>query len=172
MSATTQLTTGKVRFSYVNIWERDKNGKFTLALLIPKTDIATIKKIKDAVQLAYENGAAKFGKASLKTLKTPLRDGDEEKDGAEYAGHLFMNCSTKRRPGIVDADLEEIIDPEELYSGCYGQAQVNMYPFAVDGNKGIACGLNFVRKLEDGEPLAGPSMTAAEAFGDDDDLMG
>jgi len=172
MSAT-QVKTGKVRFSYVKVFEKDDNGKRSISLLIPKSDTKTVAKINAGIKAAYEAGGAKLGKSSLKVVKKPLRDGDEERDAPEYEGHYFMNCSTKRKPGIVDADLEEIIDPEELYSGCYGRAQVNFYAFAVDGNKGIACGLNFLQKLEDGEPLAGPSTTAAQVFGEDDeDLMG
>ena len=69
---------------------------------------------------------------------------------------------------ILDADCQPILDTSELYSGIYGRASINFYAFNTNGNRGIACGLNNLQKLRDGEPLGGKSR-AEDDFADDDD---
>ena len=176
--AATKVITGKVRFSYVNIFKaRGFNGgdeKYSICLLIPKDDQATLDKIEKAVQDAI-NAAKQAGVSSKwngkkpANLKLPLRDGDEDRPEApEYAGMYFLNANSTQKPGIVDKDLVEIIDPEEVYSGCYGRASINFYAFNSNGNRGIACGLNNLQKIRDGEPLGGKSR-AEDDFATDDD---
>lgn len=169
----TKVITGLVRFSYVHVFEPSAVGdsedkKYSVSLIIPKSDKDTIKKIKNAIEAAKENGkASKFGGKIPANLKTPLRDGDEERpDDEAYANSYFINASANTRPGVVDRSLNPILDQEELYSGCYGRASVNFYPFNVSGNKGIAAGLNNVQKLKEGEPLGGRVSPEAD-FGDD-----
>ena len=101
-------------------------------------------------------------------FKNPLRDGDAERSEDEnYADSMFINANSARKPGLVDADLNPILDREDFYSGCFGRASVNFYAFNVSGNKGVACGLNNLQKLEDGERLSGGGATAEQDFGDD-----
>ena len=175
----TSMKTGKVRFSYLNAFEakaaqEGQKPKFSVALLIPKSDKATVARIDACVEAAKELGKSKLVGTNGKyppNLKTPLRDGDLEKpDDENYAGHWFMNASSGQKPGIVDANLQPIMSEAEIYSGCYGRADVNFYAFNTSGNKGVACSLNNLQKLEDGEPLAG-RMSAAAAFGEDNDLL-
>lgn len=174
----TKVVTGKVRFCYANVFEptsMQEGGekKYNVAVLISKKDKATIDKINKAVDNAIQAGIDKVGKNGkvVPNIKMPLRDGDEERpDDAAFAGHYFVNCTSQRKPGIVDADLNPIMDKEEFYSGCYGRASINFYAFNVSGNKGIAAGLNNLQKLEDGERLSGGS-SAEEDFSDDDDMM-
>jgi len=164
-SADTKVITGKVRFSYVHVFEPHavepgQDPKFSVCLLIPKSDTATVSKIKAAIEAAKTAGLSKWGGKVPPNLKLPLRDGDTERDTTErpeYAGHYFVNANSKTRPGIVDANLLEILDPGELYSGCYGRASINFYAFNTAGNRGIACGLNNLQKLSDGEFLGGRS---------------
>lgn len=161
----TKITTGKVRFSYANVWEpKSINGsdpKYSVSLIIPKSDTETINKIKAAIEEAKKEGAAKLGGKSGKipaNIKTPLRDGDEDRpDDDAYADSYFVNANSFTRPGIVDRNIEPILDRLDFYSGCYGQASVTFYAYAVNGNKGIAAGLQNLRKLEEGEPLGGRS---------------
>ena len=162
----TKVVTGNVRFSYSHVWEPDSidggDPKYSVSILIPKNDIATLQKVQAAVQAAIEAGNAKLaspnGQVNVATLKLPLRDGDiERSDDPVHAGHYFFNASSKNRPGIVDAAVNPILNQSEFYSGCYGRASVNFYAFAAKGNKGIAAGLNNVQKLGEGEPLAGGS---------------
>lgn len=176
----TKVITGKnTRFSYLNVNEpKSINGgapKYSVSLIIPKTDTVTIEKCKAAIQAAYEEGQSKLkgnGKSvpALKTLKTPLRDGDLERpDDPAYAGSYFINANSATKPGVVDADLQPILDTSELYSGIYGRASVNFYAFNSSGNRGIACGLNNLQKLRDGEPLGGKSRAEDDFSADDDD---
>lgn len=172
--SSTKVVTGKVRFSYAHVFEptsmsEDEPKKYSTAILIPKKDKKTIAAIEAAVKAALEEGKSKkFGGKIPTNPKLPLRDGDEEKpDDEVYAGHYFLNASSQRRPGVVDADRNEIIDKDEFYSGCYGRASINFFAFAGKA-KGVAVGLNGVQKLEDGENLSGGSFNADEDFGDDD----
>jgi hypothetical protein len=110
---------------------------------------------------------------SLQTLKTPLRDGDLEKPGEPaYENCYFLNANSSSKPGIVDANRQEIIDINEIYSGIYGRASITFYAYNASGNRGIACGLNHLQKLSDGEPLGGKSSAEADfANLDDDDFL-
>lgn len=173
-----KVITGKVRFSYANVFvptsmEEDQPKKYNVVLLIPKSDKATVKKIQDAVEAAeLEGKISKWNGKIPATLKRPLRDGDAERPDDEiYAGHFFVNANSKNKPGVVDTDVQPIISEDEFYSGCYGRASVNFYPFNASGNKGVACGLNNVQKTEDGERLSGGASAEEDFGGDDDDMM-
>lgn len=178
----TKVITGPdTRWSYCNAWEAKAiNGgtpKFSVSLIIPKSDTKTIAKIKSAIQAAYEEGQSKLkgsGKSvpSLKAIKTPLRDGDLERpDDEAYANSYFINANSASAPGIVDADRQPIIDHSEVYSGVYGRASINFYAFNSNGNKGIACGLNNLQKIKDGEPLGGKSRAEVDFDDEDDDFL-
>lgn len=181
MEATSKVTTGKVRFCYANVFEptamnEGEAPKYSVCILIPKSDETTLNKIKKAIEVAKEQGRGKIADKNGKipaNIKTPLRDGDiEREDDPNFEGCYFINASSTRKPGIVDRSLEPIMSKDEFYSGCYGRAALNFYAYNVN-SKGIAAGLNNLQKLEDGEPLAGGS-SAAEDFGGenafDDDL--
>lgn len=164
MSNKTKVVTGiNTRFSYFNGWEpvsiNGSKPKYSISVLIPKTDTTTINKINEAIDIAIEEGIARFGgkKPNKATLKLPLRDGDLERDNDAYKGHYFINANSINAPQIVDANLDPILDRNEVYSGCYGRVSLNFYAFNSNGNKGIACGLGNVQKLRDGEPLGGRS---------------
>ena len=149
----TKVITGvNTRWSYANVWDpKSINGgapKYSVSLIIPKSDTATVAKIKAAIQAAYEEGQSKLkgnGKSvpALSAIKTPLRDG---------------------------ADRQPILERSEVYSGVYGRASINLYAFNSNGNKGIACGLNNLQKIRDGEPLGGKSRAEDDfATADDED---
>lgn len=182
MENSTKVVTGKVRFCYTHVFEpstmnEDDAPKYSVCILIPKTDTKTITAINKAIEAAKIAGKSKIADKNGKipaSLKTPLRDGDEERsDDPAFEGMYFINANTTRRPAVVDKSLNPIMDKEEFYSGCYGRASVNFYAFNVQ-SKGIAAGLQNLQKLEDGEPLSGGS-TADEDFGGenewDDELM-
>lgn len=177
----TKVVTGKVRFSYVNVFKatamsEGQDPKYSVQLIISKDDKKTVNRVKKAIEAAYQAGKATYGGKLPKPWKNPLRDGDEERpDDEVYENTYFINANSKQKPGVVDANLQQIIDPGELYSGCYGRASINFYAFNVNGNKGVACGLNNVQKLADGERLGGGASDPEDDFGDDyddsDDLM-
>lgn len=188
----TKVITGKVRLSYTHVFEPqaidDGDEKYSTAILIPKSDKATLQKIKVATDAAKELGKSKWGGKVPANCKTPLRDGDEERpDDETYAGHYFLNASSKNKPGIAKpigkgADGKtkflEITDSTEVYSGCYAKVSLNFYPFDAKGNRGVAAGLNNIVKVQDGDFLGGRSNVnddfANEDFDDDygdDDFM-
>lgn len=172
-----KVITGKVRFSYLHAFEPSSmveggDKKYSVSLIIPKSDKVTLAKIEKAVALAIEEGKSKFGGSIPKNLKMPLRDGDEEREDDEnYAGCMFLNANSTNKPGLVDKDINPILDREDLYSGCFGRASINFYAYNASGSKGIAVGLNNLQKLEDGDRLGGGGASAESDFGSDDDLL-
>lgn len=184
----TKVITGpKTVFSYLNVNEPKAplgggTPKYSVSLIIPKSDTVTIAKINAAIEAAYNEGQSKLKGNSkfvpeLDSLKTPLRDGDKDRKGDPvYANSYFLNANSASKPGVVDADRQEIIDTSELYSGISGRASINFYAFNSNGNKGIACGLNNLQKLADGTPL-GSRSRAEDDFAnlddeDDEDFLG
>lgn len=174
----TKVVTGEVRFSYAHVFEPHavedgKDLKYSVSILIPKTDKKTLDAIDAAVKQAIEEGKSKWGGKipPASKLKLPLRDGDTEKDDEAYAGMMFLNANANKKPGVVDANIAPILNREEFYSGCWGRASINFYAFSNSGNNGIGVGLNHVQKLRDGDNLGGAMSTPDEDFGTDDDLM-
>ena len=176
----TKVITGPdTRWSFANVWEpKSINGgtpKYSVSLIIPKSDTKTVAKIKAAIEAAYHEGQGKLkgnGKSvpSLAAIKTPLRDGDVERpDDPAYANAFFINANSATAPGIVDADCNPVLARSEVYSGVYGRASINLYAFNSNGNKGIACGLNNLQKIRDGEPLGGRTRAEDDFATDDDD---
>lgn len=173
---TTKVIIPNVRFSYAHVFEpvaieEGQTKKFSVSLILPKSDKKTIEKVQAAIQLALEQGKAKLGGKIPASYKNPLRDGDIERpDDEAYENSYFINANSTRKPGIVDANLEPLISQDEFYSGCSGRASVNFYAFNVSGNKGVAAGLQNLQKIKDGDRLSGGS-SASDDFGADDDLM-
>lgn len=182
---TTKVVTGKIRMSYAYLFtpraaEDGGTPKYGLSVLIPKSDVETLRKIKAAVDAAKEAGKGSLWGGKIPPgLKLPLRDGDVDRpDNPEYAGHYFFNANSNNKPGIVDKDVNPILDQTEVYSGCYGRVAVNFYPYShPKGGKGVAAGLNNVQKLADGEPLGGAISRPEDDFdavtdGGEDDFLG
>lgn len=180
-----KVVTGKVRFCFCHVFEPaamegqpEEMAKYSVCVIIPKSDTQTIEKIKKAIEAAKVVGKSKLADKAGKipsTIKLPLRDGDEERpDDPAFENAYFLNATSNRKPTIVDRNLDLIMDKEDFYSGVYGRVSLNLFAFNTNGNKGIAVGLQNLQKLEDGEMLAGGS-TANEDFGGDnawdDDLM-
>lgn len=183
----TKVVTGKVRFSFVNLFEPKApqgggEAKYSVTLLIPKSDAATVAAMRKAMQEARDNYCARHGAAALpaKPVNT-MHDGDGVRDngdpyGPECKGCYVITVSSKQKPVIVDAFRNDITNPAELYSGCYGRASINFYGYNSNGKKGISAGLLSVQKLHDGEPFGtfgsasdfDDGWTDSEAGGDDD----
>jgi hypothetical protein len=173
------ITGPDTRWSYANIWEaKSINGgtpKFSVSLIVPKSDTRTVQKIKAAIDAAYVEGESKLkgnGKSvpPLAAIKTPLRDGDTERpDDPAYKNAYFINANSATAPGVVDADRNPVLTRSEVYSGVYGRASISFYAFNSNGNKGIACGLNNLQKIRDGEPLGGRASAESDFDSDEDD---
>lgn len=177
----TKVVTGICTFSYLNCWDpkaiQGGTPKYSVSLIIPKSDTRTVEKIRAAIQAAYEEGQSKLkgnGKSvpALSVIKTPLRDGDAERpDDEVYKNSYFINANSGTAPGIVDADRNPILERSEMYSGVKGRASINLYAYNVNGNRGIACGLNNLQKISDGTPLGGKSRAEDDFADDDDDFL-
>lgn len=168
------LVTGKVRFSYANVFEprRTPNGeeKYSITLLIPKSDTVTYNNVKAEIEKTLQENLTSTFKGVMPTNpKLPIHDGDGvrqsgEPYGAECKGCWVITANSNNAPEVVDASCNPIISKNEFYSGCYGRASLRFYAYNQNGNRGIGCGLGNVQKLEDGQPLGGRT-TASEDFG-------
>lgn len=174
-----KVVTGKVRFSYANVWEpRASNEgdapKFSVQILIPKSDNKTYQAIQAAIKEAADAFRKKHGTASLPaSFRSPLHDGDGEKpNGGTYEPEckgcwvISASSDANHPPIIVDRNKQDILDRREFYSGCYGRACVNFYGYS-NRRKGVGCGLLGLMKLDDGEPLCGVTLGSADDFDDD-----
>ena len=174
----TKVVTGLVRLSYANVWEpKSINGgaeKFSVSLIIPKADAKTLGAIQKAIDAAIEEGRGKFGGKipSKAALKLPLRDGDIDRpDDEAYANCYFVNANSSSAPEIVDKSLNPVLSRSEVYSGVYARVSINFYAFNSNGNRGIACGLNNLQKIHDGEPLGGRASAESDFADDDEDFL-
>lgn len=168
----TKLITGEVRLAFIHALEPDSfNGndpKFSVVVMIPKSDKKLLGQIKAAVDAAIELGKeTKWGGKIPKKLRKPLRDGDEDMaDYPEFEDHFFMRVSSLNAPGIIDRYKNEVTDSNGIYSGCWGRVSMNMFPYSASGNNGVSAGLNNIQVLRDGEPFGGRSR-AEDDFDDD-----
>ena len=171
----TKVVTGIVRLSYANVWEAKSYGggtpKFSVSLIIPKSDTKTIATINAAVDAAIEEGKGKFGGKipNKAALKLPLRDGDTERDDEAYQNCYFVNANSTTAPQIVDRSVQPILERSEVYSGVYARVSINFYAFNSNGNRGVACGLGNIQKVKDGEPLGGKTSATDDFTTEEDD---
>lgn len=167
-----KLTTSKVRLSYVNVFKpkETKQGdlKYSVTCLLPKSDVKGYKMLMDTINAEFE--AEKNGKLKgIASPKNPVHDGDGVSPtgkayGDECKGHWVFTASASSDypPAVVDRNVQPIINPTELYSGCYGHVALSIYAYNT-GSTGIGFGLNGIQKVEDGEAL-GHSFSAEDAF--------
>lgn len=173
----TKMITGVCRFSYLHVWEAAETPsgdmKYSASILIPTGDKKTLKDVNACIQAAIKRGIekGKFTKAQVKGLRLPLRNGQEEFDNGdkannpEYKGMMFLNASSTRQPGIVGPNALPVMDQDDVYSGMWGRADINFFPYNAAGNRGVGVGLNNVMKIKDDERLDG-RMKAEDAFAD------
>lgn len=171
----TVTTTTEVRLSYTNLLapraqddEKPDVLTYSTALLIPKSDKATIAAMKKAIDEALTDGIAKkWGGKKPNGLKYPLRDGDTDRpDDEDYKGMMFMNAKGPRggaeKPILFDKNGNETTDQNDIYSGVWARVSVQFYAFDKSGSKGVAAGLVSVLSMGRGEPL-GSIVTADSA---------
>jgi hypothetical protein len=166
-----------VRLSYANLFEpRAKlsgEGEEYSASLIFEPDNPSLKTLTEAVQAKAVEAFGPKAKSQLgKTLRNPIRDADAEgKDDPAYAGKLFINVRSKRRPQVVDRQKMPVIDEEECYSGCYANVSLSVFSYDTSGSKGVSAGLNNVQVIKKGPRLSGAASAEEDfdAMDDDDD---
>lgn len=179
MANQNRVMTGEVRFSYCHLdephaVEEGQTPKYSVSLIIPKTDTKTLKALEADYKKAIQKGVEKFGQAFSKSPAPFVRQAgsnsgllidadadDRYMDNADYKGCYILNPKATTAPTVYQwtAMGPTLINKEEIkdivYSGCYGRALINCYPFNSKVNKGIACGLDSVIKTKDGESLGG-----------------
>lgn len=171
----TTVTTDRARLSFTHLFEPYSNNpgqeaKYSVTVLVPKTDYATKQRMDAAITAAKQQGVAKKWNGVMPpVVSTAVHDGDGvrpngEPFGDECKGHWVFTASSTQPPQVVDINLNPIINPTDVYSGCYARVCVNFFPYNSNGKRGVGIGLQAVQKLEDGEPLGG-RVSAAEAFG-------
>lgn len=177
----TKVIFGPCRLSYTHLFNKyvpegdTTGGKYMTNVLIPKDEKETIKALQQAIEAAKKAGiVSKWGGKEPKKLDMPLRDGDVDKEDEVYEDCYFVNAKSGTRPGIVDKHKAPIVDEDEIYSGVYAIVSVSFYPYDVNGNRGVACGLNNVMKFKDGERLGGKASADTDfadvEMDEDDDL--
>ena len=170
-----RVVTGRVRMSYTHlvtprVSEQGGEPKYSVTILIPKSDVATKQRLDAVIQASIAEGVAtRWNGARPAQPAIPIHDGDGlrptgEAFSDECRGHWVMTASSKQKPEVIDCNMNPIIDATQIYSGMYGRVSIRFFPYFNSGKKGIGCGLNNVQKLEDGEPLGGRT-TAADDFG-------
>lgn len=151
--------TPEFRASYVYIVRPNKpmqpgqEPKYSITMLFALgTDLSSLMKLAEACVIA------KFGEDKTKWpkgMRNPFRN-QKEKDKEGYVpGAIFVTATSATQPGLVDGNLQDIIEEKDFYSGCYARAQVTAFYYDKAGNKGVSFGLNHIQKLKDGPPLSG-----------------
>lgn len=187
----TQVKINNIRLSYPNVFAPRAQAagqaeKYSLTVLLPKTDKATKAAIDAAIKEVYEaEKNRKFKGLLFEEIQTPIHDGDGRKPkggayGEECKGQWVLSTSSKNKPGVVGPDRGPdgkplpCTDQTKVYAGCYGSVGVNFYAYDVSGNRGIACGLNAVLTKGYGDPIDGRVRAEdyfdAEDLGEDDEL--
>lgn len=157
------VVTPKFRVSYPNVFKarlNDLNGQqeYSVVALFPKD--ADLTALKAAAQEAI---VKKWGEDKAKwptNLKSPFRDvEDRRKEGVLPPGYeegsVFMNLKTRQKPGVVDENVQPVLEESTFYAGCWARASLNAYAYDQKGNKGVAFGLGNIQKVGDGDPLGG-----------------
>jgi hypothetical protein len=134
------------------------DSKYSIVMLFPKD--ADLSQLKAAANEALAREFGEDKKKWPKGLRNPFRDqGEKEKDGVlpegYEAGAIFITATSKQKPGVVDANVQPILDSSQIYAGCYARASVRAYAYNKAGNAGVSFGLQNVQKTRDGESLTG-----------------
>lgn len=175
----TRVLTCEVRLSYANLVQPRANNndptatpKYSVTLLIPKTDVAVKQNIDASIEAAAKDGQSKlWGGVRPPVMPIPIHDGDGVREngtpfGPECKGCWVMTASSKNKPQVVhQSDINTELLPQDIYSGMYARVTVNFFAYNRAGKRGIGCGLGNVMKTRDGEPLAGGASAAADFAG-------
>ncbi|GHU97553.1 hypothetical protein FACS1894208_12910 [Clostridia bacterium] len=169
-----KVLTSEVRLSYVNVntpraAQQGGEAKYSVTLLIPKSDIATKADIDSSIQAAAQEALTKvWNGARPPQLRVPIYDGDDVRPsgvpfGDECKGHWVLTASTKMKPQVVGVDNINVeLAPSDVYSGMRARVTIRFFGYSNSGNKGVGCGLGNIMKTRDDEPLAGNASASAD----------
>ena len=175
----TRVLTGECRLSYVNLVAPRANNndpsakpKYSVTLLIPKTDTAVYQNILSSIEAAAADAQGKlWNGVRPPVMPIPIHDGDGVRDngtpyGPECKGCWVITASSNNKPQVIhQSDINTELAPQDIYSGMYARVTINFFGYNRAGKRGIGCGLGNVMKTRDGEPLAGGASAAADFAG-------
>ena len=162
----TNVMTPEFRVSFPNVFRPAKpmaegqEAKYGITMLFKKGE--NLDELKKAAEEAIID---KWGTDKSKwprNMRSPFRDQGEKEFAGYEEGAIFVTATSKQKPGLVDADVNDIIAEEDFYPGCYARATVRAFAYDAAGNRGVAFGLQNVQKLKDGEPLGGRVAASAD----------
>lgn len=138
-------------------------AKYSIKAAFPP--IADLSLLKNEVSKAAKE---KWSDKLPKILRSPFRINGDLDTPIEGIGDdwtvVTFSAKENSRPGLVDANVQDIIDESEVYSGAWYIAQVRAYAYDMVGNKGVAFGLQNVQKLRDDAPLGAGKVPASKVF--------
>lgn len=175
----TKVLTGEVRLSYVNLVAPRANNsdpnatpKYSVTLLIPKTDTAVKQNIDASIEAAAADAQSKiWNGVRPPVLPVPIHDGDGVREngtpyGPECKGCWVITASSTQKPQVVhQSDINTELLPQDIYSGMYARVTINLFGYNKAGKRGVGCGLGNVMKTRDGEALAGGASAATDFAG-------
>lgn len=168
----THTITPRGRVSFANVFKPKLNTlnnklEYTMDLLFPKTqDISSLKnEIRRVIADKWPD------KDMTGKLKLPIKDGDSLKSNGnayppEYHGHVFVTFKSEIQPGLVDAQRQPIISPNEFYSGCFAVVHYRAFAYDHTANKGVSLGLNNIQKVAEGESFGARQANPEDVFAD------
>lgn len=182
-----KVITPVARLSFPNLFHarsyNNQDPKFSCTLVFDEEaqKDPKFKAIKAAAAAAVRD---KWGDNPPKNMKSPFRKG-EEKEGMDGFpdGSIFIGCSSKQKPGVVNRKKDPI-DEDEIKAGDYVIASIRAFAYDNSGNRGVSFGLDNVLKYKEGDPLGGGRQRAEKDFedlsfedddsdsGDDSDIFG
>jgi hypothetical protein len=122
-------------------------------------------------QAVFDAGVEEWGEqrmrdaAFFRSLRLPFRAaGDKDYEGFEE-GFTFVTARSKDRPGVVDARLQDITVPADVFAGQLGRAYVSAFAYDFSGNKGLSLGLNHVQITKADMPRIDGRLAANKVFG-------
>jgi hypothetical protein len=170
MTTETKIVTPEFTASYLHVFEKQQfegqtedEARYSVQMVFPEG--ADLTAMKDAANAAVIDKFGADKKKWPKKMQVPFRDGNEEKDGEGiYKDATYLNCRSKRQPGIVDETVQPVLNREDFYSGCIARAQVQAFAYSHSGNHGVAFSLLNIQKVKDGDPLGGSPDKAEDVF--------
>ena len=153
-----KVLTGEVRLSYCNLIQPraplsgQGDPKYSVTILIPKTDVATKADIDASIEAAARDAVGKLWGGVRPRFDSIVWDGDGTRKnglpfGSECKGHWVLTASTKQKPQVVGIDnINAELAPQDIYSGMYGRVTLRFFGYSQSGNRGVGCGLGNVLK--------------------------
>ena len=112
----------------------------------------------------------KWGDKMPKSIRSPFRKNEELNNPIVGIGDdwtiMTFSANEDRRPGLVDARRQDIIDEQDVYSGAWFRAQIRAFAYEQAGNRGVSFGLQNLQKVKDDDPIGGSRIAANKAFDD------